>query len=247
MKLSVEFAVMTMYEIRRQNLMHIRRSLFKTDKALADAIGKNPTYIRRCLADLDKKGRKNIADEIVQAIHTTFQLPPGWMDTPHTKDKLTLDKDGRIRVDSAHKDLNKNKLIDFLNEIVEVRYYLWSKRPILNDFEPKEYANVIINKRKLKQSVSDEAFLVEIDTDQFGANLKKGSNLIFNPIEQPPTHGQLLLIRLGDRETIAKYHQVAGKTYLDMLDVNYPPHIEVTQDDFTTLGVCIQMSYSEAL
>lgn len=76
--------LMDILEIRRHNLIHLIRIKSGGKAAdFADLIKKDASYIRRCTYEQGKAGRKNIKDEILQAIYTAFpDLHPGWMDIP---------------------------------------------------------------------------------------------------------------------------------------------------------------------
>ncbi|EDT8874392.1 hypothetical protein AAM31_004409 [Salmonella enterica subsp. enterica] len=80
---------MDKYEFRRQQLIKIRDE--KCDgKAVnvARKIGREPSYVSRMLYPEGKKGKKRIADDMVDLIEASFGLPRGWMDgivpTPHS-------------------------------------------------------------------------------------------------------------------------------------------------------------------
>ncbi|EIP3474874.1 hypothetical protein LSA47_003020 [Escherichia coli] len=72
---------MDKYEFRRQQLIKIRDE--KCDgKAVnvARKIGREPSYVSRMLYPEGKKGKKRIADDMVEIIEESFGLPRGWMD-----------------------------------------------------------------------------------------------------------------------------------------------------------------------
>ena len=72
---------MDKYEFRRKQLIKIRDE--KCDgKAVnvARKIGREPSYVSRMLYPEGKKGKKRIADDMVEIIEESFGLPRGWMD-----------------------------------------------------------------------------------------------------------------------------------------------------------------------
>jgi phage repressor protein C with HTH and peptisase S24 domain len=74
---------MNKFEIRRLNLVFLKDTQCKGKiSVLAEKLNKDATYIGRCLYPEGKKHKKNIADEILDAVYTAFKLPPGWCDIP---------------------------------------------------------------------------------------------------------------------------------------------------------------------
>lgn len=72
---------MDKYEQRRLRLEEIR-DRFCNGKAseLARRIEREPSYVSRMLYPEGKKGKKRIADEMIEIIEKAFNLPRGWMD-----------------------------------------------------------------------------------------------------------------------------------------------------------------------
>lgn len=64
-------------ERRRENMKRLIKDRFGTQAALAEALGKQPDYISRCL-----KGTKNIGDEFADEIEEKLDLPEYWLDLP---------------------------------------------------------------------------------------------------------------------------------------------------------------------
>lgn len=72
---------MDKYERRRQNLLKLRDTRCGGKaSALAQKLGRSPNYVSRMLYELDKEGRKRIADDMVDLIEERFELPRGWLD-----------------------------------------------------------------------------------------------------------------------------------------------------------------------
>jgi len=77
----VKIASMDKYEIRRQRLLYIRDNLCGGKAVdVARTIGREPSYVSRMLYPEGKKQKKRIADEMVELIESSFNLPRGWMD-----------------------------------------------------------------------------------------------------------------------------------------------------------------------
>lgn len=73
-----------LYEIRRKNLEYLIKIKCQGNAAaFARIISKDSTYINRCLYPPQKKGKKNIGDEIIIPTLKAFNLPSGWLDKEH--------------------------------------------------------------------------------------------------------------------------------------------------------------------
>ncbi len=70
---------MDIYDIRRENMAWLIRERYKpkrgSQKRFADAIGRQPDYVSRCL-----KGVKRIGEKLARDIESAIGLPRGWMD-----------------------------------------------------------------------------------------------------------------------------------------------------------------------
>ncbi|CAD6111721.1 putative phage repressor protein CI [Escherichia coli] len=72
---------MDKYEFRRQQLIKIRDEQCNGKAVnVARKIGREPSYVSRMLYPEGKKGKKRIADDMVELIEESFGLPRGWMD-----------------------------------------------------------------------------------------------------------------------------------------------------------------------
>lgn len=77
----VRIFAMDKYEIRRQRLLYIRDNLCGGKAVdVARTLGREPSYVSRMLYPEGKKQKKRIADEMVELIESSFNLPRGWMD-----------------------------------------------------------------------------------------------------------------------------------------------------------------------
>lgn len=83
---------MDKYEQRRLKLIEIRDQ-FCNGKAsdLARRIDREPSYISRMLYPEGKKGKKRIADDMMEIIEKAFNLPRGWMDSITPSEQLNKD------------------------------------------------------------------------------------------------------------------------------------------------------------
>ncbi|HFK7186559.1 TPA: hypothetical protein ACG0BA_002201 [Serratia odorifera] len=72
---------MDKYEYRRQRLIRIRDEICGGKAVeIARRINREPSYVSRMLYPEDKKGKKRIADDMVEIIESSFSLARGWMD-----------------------------------------------------------------------------------------------------------------------------------------------------------------------
>ena len=80
---------MDKYERRRLRLLDLRDSQCRGSAAnLARKIERDQTYVTRMLYPEGKKGKKRIADDMMEIIETAFDLPRGWMDQHAGADAL---------------------------------------------------------------------------------------------------------------------------------------------------------------
>lgn len=72
---------MDKYEYRRQRLIRIRDEICGGKAVdIARRINREPSYVSRMLYPEGKKGKKRIADDMVELIESSFSLARGWMD-----------------------------------------------------------------------------------------------------------------------------------------------------------------------
>lgn len=70
-----------MYALRRQKLAEYIDSLgVGGQRKVADALGKDASYVSRMLYPDEKAGKKRIGDEMVLALESGLNLPRGWFD-----------------------------------------------------------------------------------------------------------------------------------------------------------------------
>lgn len=76
----VRIIAMDKYEIRRQRLLYIRDNLCGGKAVdVARTLGREPSYVSGCSTP-KAKAKERIADEMVELIESSFNLPRGWMD-----------------------------------------------------------------------------------------------------------------------------------------------------------------------
>jgi hypothetical protein len=83
---------MDKYEIRRVKLAELRDTRCGGNTAeLARRLNRNPTYVLRMLYPEGKDGRKRIADDMIEVIESTFDLPHGWLDGKSENRTIKID------------------------------------------------------------------------------------------------------------------------------------------------------------
>lgn len=108
---------MDKYERRRIRLMELRDTKCNGVAAtLAEKISRDQSYVTRMLYPAGKKGKKRIADDMIEVIETAFKLPHGWLDqepgTPTKKDQITGAK-------TIHEDENIRAVIALMEGTTE--------------------------------------------------------------------------------------------------------------------------------
>ncbi|HAC90926.1 MAG TPA: hypothetical protein DCF63_09880 [Planctomycetaceae bacterium] len=92
---------MDKYEVRRQRLIWLRDNLCQGKAAyLAERIGRDSSYVSRMFYAEGKKGKKRIADDMIEVIEKAFRLEPGWLSrpSPASFDEIATDSDVEISV-----------------------------------------------------------------------------------------------------------------------------------------------------
>jgi len=114
-----------MYENRRLKLAQYIESLgVGGQKKVADAIGKDASYVSRMLYPDNKSGRKRIGDESVLLLETNLDLPRGWFDGIANTDTTTPDEIeyvGKVRLGAVPVVGEAILGVDGMIDMVEMR------------------------------------------------------------------------------------------------------------------------------
>jgi transcriptional regulator with XRE-family HTH domain len=161
-------------------------------------------------------------------------------------DQLSLvDKNQASNSNGANKPLSREELVHIVRKNKRLNFSVWSKLDIFlspHDSKKKtEYIEMLIDTSVLKSTLSDKAFVIEIDTDDFNKHYQKGTRLVFNPIDDDlqPKPGQTLLVSLGDHKTLVKNRPLADRQFFEVLENGYPQNMEVSPGDYQLHGVGI--------
>lgn len=95
---------MDKYEVRRQRLIWLRDNLCQGKAAyLAERIGRDSSYVSRMFYAEGKKGKKRIADDMIELIEKSFQLDPGWLSRPSPPSFDEIATDAHVETSVAGK------------------------------------------------------------------------------------------------------------------------------------------------
>lgn len=110
---------MDIYETRRQNLRDLVSSRFNGRIAgLAEAVGKAPSYMSRCLSDKPEH-RKRIGEQMARDIESTLNLGPLWLDKPVDDHGAARESDRRPAEDRTHPELREISIWDHSSPILD--------------------------------------------------------------------------------------------------------------------------------
>ncbi len=110
---------MDKYERRRQRLIELRDTKCGGNAAeLARRIERDASYVTRMLYPEGKRGKKRIADEMIEVIEVAFGLPQGWLDhiSEHSKPMAAVQ---RVVEDSPKTRHHSNPAIQEVIRLME--------------------------------------------------------------------------------------------------------------------------------
>lgn len=214
---------MDKFEIRRLNLKYLIDVQSKGNAAdFSRKIGKDSSYINRCLYEEGKKGKKKIGDEIIDSVLSTFSYPPGWLDIPHWNDDYIDSTATRIEL-TGH--INTEPGPDITGRV-----------PLISWVQAGNWAEIIDNHypgdaeewRLTTAKVSKYAFALRIVGDSMinpngYPSLPPGAIVIVEPHRQPQ-NGDIVIARLEDsmEATIKKLVIDGHQKFLKPLNPQYP-------------------------
>lgn len=201
---------MDKYEKRRLRLMQIRDEMCGGKAVeVARKIEREPSYVSRMLYDETKKGRKRIADDMVEIIEKAFSLPRGWMDG------IADAGHGNVAYSGAHKGTKEFPLISW----VSAGQWLEAVEPYkLEEIEewPETTTNAGANSFWL--TVKGDSM-----TSPVGFTVPEGMMILVDPSKEAKS-GKLVVAKLmNDNEaTFKMYIEDAGRCFLKPLNPQYP-------------------------
>lgn len=202
--------VMDKYEKRRLRLAQIKND-FCGGRAVevAKRIEREPSYVSRMLYEEGKKGKKRIADDMVEIIEKAFALPRSWMDG------ITEEIDANVEYAGKHKDTKGFPLISWV-----------SAGNWLEAVEPYKLEEVD-DWPQTTQSAGPDSFWLTVKGDSMtspvGFTVPEGMIILVDPSKEV-TSGKLVVAKLvNDNEaTFKMYVEDAGSKFLKPLNPQYP-------------------------
>jgi len=222
---------MDKYEKRRQRLIQIRDQ-FCGGKAVdvARKIEREPSYVSRMLYEDGKKGKKRIADDMVEVIEKAFSLPRGWMDG------ISDDGHGNVQFAHNHKETKGFPLISW----VSAGQWLEAVEPYkLHEID--EWPETTIN-------AGPQSFWLKVRGDSMtspvGFTVPEGMIILVDPSKEAKS-GKLVVAKLtNDNEaTFKMYIEDAGRKFLKPLNPRYP--ITEIDGNCTIIGTVIDVKWQK--
>ncbi|AZI52010.1 LexA family transcriptional repressor [Pantoea agglomerans] len=201
---------MDKYEKRRLRLMQLRDEQCGGKAVdVARRIEREPSYVSRMLYEDGKKGKKRIADDMVEVIEKAFSLPRGWMDGIADKGH------GNVEFAGNQKETKGFPLISW----VSAGQWLEAIEPYkLNEID--EWPETTIN-------AGAQSFWLTVKGDSMtspvGFTVPEGMIILVDPSKEAKS-GKLVVAKLtNDNEaTFKMYIEDAGRKFLKPLNPQYP-------------------------
>jgi len=201
---------MDKYEKRRLRLMQIRDEMCGGKAVeVARKIEREPSYVSRMLYDETKKGRKRIADDMVEIIENAFSLPRGWMDG------ITDAGHGNVAYSGEHKGTKEFPLISW----VSAGQWLEAVEPYkLEEIEEWPETTTSAGENSFWLTVKGDSM-----TSPVGFTVPEGMIILVDPSKEAKS-GKLVVAKLiNDNEaTFKMYIEDAGRCFLKPLNPQYP-------------------------
>lgn len=201
---------MDKYEKRRLRLIQIRDD-FCGGKAVevARKIEREPSYVSRMLYEEGKKGKKRIADDMVEIIEKSFSLPRGWMDD------ISADGRGNTSYVGTHEPKGAFPVISW----VSAGQWMEAIEPYHRKGIDRWYETTV--------QCSENSFWLDVKGDSMtspvGLSIPEGTMILVDP-EAEAKNGKLVVAKL-DSENEATFKKLvidAGRKFLKPLNPQYP-------------------------
>lgn len=200
---------MDKYEKRRLRLIQLRDDYCEGKAVnIARKIDREPSYVSRMLYPVGKAGKKRIADDMVEIIERSFNLPRGWMDGLVAQDMQN------ISIMKQPSNMKGYPLISW------VQAGAWSEA-----LEP--YALDEIDEWPASaMHVMGQAFWLKVQGDSMtspvGLSIPEGMMILVDTGREAE-NGDLVVAKLdGAEATFKKLIIDAGQKYLKPLNPSYP-------------------------
>lgn len=199
---------MDKYEKRRQRLIQIRDEMCGGKAVnVARKILREPSYVSRMLYEEGKNGKKRIADDMVEIIEKSFDLPPGWMDG------INVDQD--LSYAGSYRKREKYPLISW----VSAGAWCYADEPYSLSDVSEWYES--------ETTVYGRGFWLRVEGDSMtaptGLSIPEGTLVLFDTGREPD-NGNLVIAKLEDSNeaTFKKLIIDGGIRYLKGLNPAWP-------------------------
>lgn len=199
---------MDKYEKRRQRLIQIRDEMCGGKAVnVARKISREPSYVSRMLYEEGKNGKKRIADDMVEIIEKSFDLPPGWMDG------INVDQD--LSYVGSYRKREKYPLISW----VSAGAWCYADEPYSLSDVSEWYES--------ETTVCGRGFWLRVEGDSMtaptGLSIPEGTLVLFDTGREPD-NGNLVIAKLEDSNeaTFKKLIIDGGRRYLKGLNPAWP-------------------------
>ncbi|EIL4496518.1 LexA family transcriptional repressor [Salmonella enterica] len=174
---------------------------------VARKISREPSYVSRMLYEEGKNGKKRIADDMVEIIEKSFDLPPGWMDG------INVDQD--LSYVGSYRKREKYPLISW----VSAGAWCYADEPYSLSDVSEWYES--------ETTVYGRGFWLRVEGDSMtaptGLSIPEGTLVLFDT-GRDPDNGNLVIAKLEDSNeaTFKKLIIDGGRRYLKGLNPAWP-------------------------
>ncbi|HBM0000061.1 TPA: LexA family transcriptional repressor [Salmonella enterica subsp. enterica serovar Kodjovi] len=174
---------------------------------VARKISREPSYVSRMLYEEGKNGKKRIADDMVEIIEKSFDLPPGWMDG------INVDQD--LSYVGSYRKREKYPLISW----VSAGAWCYADEPYTLSDVSEWYES--------ETTVYGRGFWLRVEGDSMtaptGLSIPEGTLVLFDTGREPD-NGNLVIAKLEDSNeaTFKKLIIDGGRRYLKGLNPAWP-------------------------
>lgn len=229
--MSIKMLFMDKYEKRRLRLIKLRDEMCGGKAVdVARKIEREPSYISRMLYEDGKKGKRRIADDMVEIIEKAFSLPRGWMDGVEESGH------GNIQFIGKHPETKGFPLISW----VSAGQWLEAVEPYKVS-EIDEWPETI-------QHAGPNSFWLAVRGDSMtapvGFTVPEGMIILVDPSKEVKS-GKLVVAKLvNDNEaTFKMYVEDAGRRFLKPLNPQYP--MTEINGNCAIIGVVIDIKWQK--
>ncbi len=223
--------VMDKYEKRRLRLIRLRDEKCGGNAAkLARTIGREPSYVSRMLYEEGKKGKRRIADDMIEVIENAFSLPHGWMNG--IQDGEAAPKEGDNFTYAGPLVLGKKYPV-----ISKVMAGMWNEA-----MEPYALKDIDLWLES-NAHIQGDGFWLLVEGDSMtaptGLSIPEGTYVLFDTGKEPK-NGSLVIAKLTDdnEATFKKLIIDGGQRYLKGLNPMWP--LLPINGNCTIIGVAVE-------